>query len=287
MRKILLVIDDFKELRTLESFFRRIGFDVLSVGKEILVNDALLSFFPEIVIATAKGRAVDGLRLAAKIKKQMPNVRTLLIGPPGLSKHLPAEAQALVEGILEHPIQPHNMIRMVAQVAGLPETPLIEKYDRLVGTHSKVEEIKRSGGGEDKDPKQDGSTFVTGGQATARDPVVVKANSEPKKEIVGDEPSPNADLASSVPAASLAVEWDPIHHAGQAATARSKRSENYDSFLREHDEDVSGLLPRNQLHEAAKKLAKESESERQELEKLTEEKREFVRALFKKNESNE
>ena len=47
MQKILLVIDEFTELEALESLLKRLGFDVLSVGKEVLVADALLRFSPE------------------------------------------------------------------------------------------------------------------------------------------------------------------------------------------------------------------------------------------------
>jgi DNA-binding response OmpR family regulator len=90
MRKVMLVIDEIQQLVGLETFMRRLGFDVLSLSKDALVPDALLGFQPEIVIASQQGRNVDGLKLSKRLKKTMvppPRIAISYHGaPPVLSK---------------------------------------------------------------------------------------------------------------------------------------------------------------------------------------------------------
>lgn len=131
MRKIILVIDDFKELLGFENFLRRLGFDVLSLGKDILINDALLRFVPDIVIANFKSRSVDGLRLAQRLKKQVPQVRMALLHPTGAPPVLPLEASYLVDAWVEMPYQPKSVIRMISQFAGIDSQALLEKYGKI------------------------------------------------------------------------------------------------------------------------------------------------------------
>ena len=45
------VIDEFNELVGLETLFRRLGFDVLSLGREATVQEAILGFPPDLINA--------------------------------------------------------------------------------------------------------------------------------------------------------------------------------------------------------------------------------------------
>ena len=47
----MLVIDDFNEMVGLETLFRRLGFDVLSFGREMAVAEGILGFPPDLVVA--------------------------------------------------------------------------------------------------------------------------------------------------------------------------------------------------------------------------------------------
>jgi CheY-like chemotaxis protein len=142
MQRLLLVIDDFSELRTLETIFRRLGLDVLTVGKDLLVNDALLGFQPDIVIASHRGRNVDGLKLALRLRKLTPPPKTAILHSKGLVPELGAHHRQAIDAFIETPIKERNVIGIVGQLAGVDVQSLIEKYEKIAGAKlSKKEDL--------------------------------------------------------------------------------------------------------------------------------------------------
>jgi hypothetical protein len=133
MRKVMLVIDDFSEMVGLESFLRRLGFDVLSLAKESLVNDALLSFQPEVVIASFRGRNVDGPRLAQKLKKAMIPPPRIALAYAGVMPTVPDDIKKSIEAMVEIPVEATSAINMLAKLSGLPLQPLLDKYAKVSG----------------------------------------------------------------------------------------------------------------------------------------------------------
>lgn len=137
MRRILLVIDDFNELVELETLFRRLGFDVLSLGREMHVPEALLGFPPDLVVATGRGRHVDGLKLAPKLHyggSQRPKLVVLLkaakeAGAVATDRDL---SYADVDAVIETPFEPRGALKVVAHLLGLASEPLLEKYAKIV-----------------------------------------------------------------------------------------------------------------------------------------------------------
>lgn len=140
MRKVLLVIDEIQQMVGLETFLRRLGFDVLSLGKESLVNKALLGFQPEIVIASYAGRNVDGPKLAARLKKAVvpsPRIAISYSGPqPVLSK----ESEKAIDALMEIPAAGESAIRLMAQLSGLAADPIIEKYRKFASAKLSTDE---------------------------------------------------------------------------------------------------------------------------------------------------
>lgn len=135
MRKILLVIDDFNELVGLETLFRRLGFDVLSIGRESLVVETVLGFPPDLAIATGRGRNVDGLNLAPKLRygSTQPKLVVLLPnrGDDKFSQD-PGLLYAEVDAVIETPFEPRSALKVVSRLLGLPAEPLLEKYSKIV-----------------------------------------------------------------------------------------------------------------------------------------------------------
>ena len=76
------------------------------------------------------------------------------------------------------------------------------------------------------------------------------------------------------------VDWNPHTARGQAATARSARSSRYDTFLIDHDVKADQTVPREKIAAAGRQLKRDSENEKDALEKIDEEKRAFVKAMF-------
>lgn len=298
MRKIVLLIDDYQELVAAENLLRRLGFDVLSLGKEVLLNDALLRFHPDIVIANCRGRSVDGFRVAARVKKLSPPPRVALTYTPNNAPSLSADMEAMIDALLISPLQAPMVIKVVAQMANLDPGPLLGKYQKL--TANRLVETEHSGsagtsaatgGGQDKD-----SQFVKGGQAESTSSQNVSGQVSPGQSVSSkNTPSQNAPSqnVSSQSVKSKAQSggdldpwskeepsWDPQTKRGQAATIRTQRTDRYDSFLSDHAEPTDRVVSREKMAAASRKLKRDTESERDALAKIDEEKRAFVKALF-------
>ncbi|MES2856209.1 MAG: hypothetical protein V4692_10120, partial [Bdellovibrionota bacterium] len=116
MRKLLLVIDEFSELMALETMFRRLGFDVLSLGKEVLVNDALLRFPPDLVILSCKSGNVDGLKLSVRMKKLVPPPRVAILHNQGNVPTLQAHHRRAIDAMIESPLRERQVISVIGQL---------------------------------------------------------------------------------------------------------------------------------------------------------------------------
>jgi DNA-binding response OmpR family regulator len=130
----MLVIDDFNELVGLETLFRRLGFDVLSLGRESLVSEAVLGFPPDLAVATGVGRHVHGLTLAPKLRYGSSQPKLVVLLPyrdPDLGSH-PGLLNADVDAVIETPFDPRAALRVVAQLLNLDPEPLLEKYTKIV-----------------------------------------------------------------------------------------------------------------------------------------------------------
>jgi hypothetical protein len=257
MRKIMLVIDEYKELVALENLLRRVGFDVLSLGKELLVNDALFRFHPELVIATAKGRMVDGPRLAVRLRKVAPPPRVVLAHAGTSQFVIPPEAKLAIDGLIDLPVHPESVLKVIAQVSGIDSVTLLAKYGKLNSTNAKwVGPDARKGLGEERAPL------------------------ESQSSLFGGKPSVLPKPLSA---------WDPKASPGTAATARTQRTDHYDKFLVEHDVGaVDQVMPRDRAVAAMKELKKHAETQRELIDKIDEEKKQFANALFDpKNDGEE
>jgi CheY-like chemotaxis protein len=237
MRKIMLVIDDYSEMIGLESTLRRLGFDVLSVAKDVLVNDALLGFFPEILIATYKGRNVDGVKIAMKLKKNPIQPMVALVHS-GSAPLLNGEERRSVDVFLESPLRARHLIESIARLAKMPAEPLLEKYEK-----------------------------VTNADLSTGDGLLIVGNRTEKAEPTQPTKSP---------------EWDPQKTPGTSVHARSARSDRYDKFLETHDEPVDKVMPHEVAQKAMRDLKKAAQKEKEALDKIDEEKKAFVKAMFDK-----
>ncbi len=256
MRKIMLVIEDYTDLIALENLLRRVGFDVLSLGKDILVNDALLRFQPDIVIATSKGRVVDGLRVAARVKKQTPAPRVALTYALGNAPTLTSEGQTLVDAMVVLPIQSASFLKVMSQLAGIDASSLLAKYEKISTVRPQEEELMHVTG---EAPAPVESRFVRNTPVETTAPSVLDEDPWAKSE----------------------EEWDPTKKPGQASTTRSIRSDRYDRFLNTMEEEkFDNVLPREKAAAAMRELKKAAEKDKDKLEELDRERREFVKVLF-------
>lgn len=259
MRKILLVIDEYRELVAIENLLRRVGFDVLSVGKDILVNDALAGFLPDIVIVTMKGRAVDGVKVSSRVRKLTPAPRVAFVTGIDNAAASAVEQKLFTDAVIALPLQPVAVIRTVAQLSNLDPNPLIGKFQKL----------------------------SSGRMADGKDDVVFEGRGAEGEPVGGPAGPRFTDDGSEFSDGAARTEgWDPVTTRGKAATLRTERSDRYEQFLRRTDEPVDGLLPKEIVAAAVRKLKLESAKEAEDLERLEAQKREFVRALFVDGDGN-
>lgn len=306
----MLVIDEYKELEFLESVLRRLGFDILSLSKDISVASAILGFFPDIVIAQGKSRAVDGVALGPKIKKTAANAKIVLLHPPGQLPKLTPEAKRTVDGFLESPVDTAKLISMLSSMGNMDESVLQEKLNRIAAGQAVSEQRRVKGGGgqgqsemvhiqgklvkphvpsgQPSGSNEDGGMFTTGvhhiqGDNKLKGSAHIHGESEGSK---GAAYNPAGSQTSSKGGAAyipsqregvIGTRSTNGTYGNFGSTTNTERSKKYDEFLAAKNDDVSNVIPAAELRKRAKeyKLANSTETE-------LNAKREFVKALFRK-----
>ncbi len=293
----MLVIDDFNELEFLESLLRRLGFDVLSLNKDVSVPTAILGFFPDLVIAQAKSRAVDGIALSQKVRKLAPQARMVLLHPIGAP---PKEGTALkhtVDAFLEMPVDPSKLISMLSQLGSLDEKVLQDKLNRMAaGKMSDEKRIRLQGNaGQGSHLTNNMVSGGSGQKQNESDMVHVtstdKSSGEPQKgfhhfhgtntlkgstHISGEK---NEGGAAYDPTGNQesSPKGGGTYIPRQGSAEVTVRTKKYDQFLASHDEPVDKVIPQGEMKRQAKKFKLQLPTEDD-----INRKREFVRALFKK-----
>lgn len=250
VRRILLVIDDFNELVGMESLFRRLGFDVLSLGRESSVPEAILGFPADLTVATGRGRHVDGLKLAPKLRHGTTRSKLVVLVAAG---SLSSSKAPDVDAVIDTPFDPIVALKTVCGLLALDAAPIIEKYEKIVSARlfspQELKIIKHP------PPMSDGITHVK---------------------------SSNPALAGVVSGTSPANPLEMEIEYRRMPTARESR---YAKFLDDKaEEDLPPMANLDSMREARKLLQKsESDASIEELQraaKHTREKREFVRAML-------
>ncbi|MGE0762021.1 MAG: hypothetical protein AB7N80_01960 [Bdellovibrionales bacterium] len=136
MLRILLVVDDYGELLFLQTLLKKLGFDVDGIQNERSFEESFLALNPDVIIATAQGKKVDGIGLAESIRKVrgIPKI-VLLAGGPMLDR-LQSMVVPSVDGVLESPVSASRLLGVIAQLGGLDPAVLLDKYRKLKATLS-------------------------------------------------------------------------------------------------------------------------------------------------------
>lgn len=255
MRRILLVIDDFNELVGMESLFRRLGFDVLSLGREASVSEVVLGFPPDLTVATGRGRHVDGLHLAAKLRAANSRSKLVVLVAAG---SLSGVLQPDVDAVIDTPFDPRVALEIVCGLLALDPVPIIEKYEKIVSAQ----------------------LFEPHGLKIIKHPPPV---SEKLTHVTSSGGSHGSSGKSPASVLDMEIEFRPM------PTAREAR---YAKFLDDKaEEELPPMANLDSMRDAQKRLQQsESEASMEELQraaKLTREKREFVRAMLEVGQGDE
>ena len=260
----MLVIDDFNELVGLETLFRRLGFDVLSLGRAAHVPEAILGFPPDLVIATGLGRHVDGLKLAPKLRFGTNQPRLVVLLPyrdESVLGERPELSYAEVDAIIETPFDPRSALKVVSRLLNLDPEPIMQKYSKILSARLFApEEMK-----------------ILKHQVEATRLIHVTTNEPAERPIVASSltPPPLVD-ANGVPVFKREM---------------SARESRYAKFLDDKaEEELPPMANADAMRDARKKLeaadSSDSIEEVQKAAKLAREKREFVRAMIEASKAD-
>lgn len=132
MKRILIAVDDYSEFAYLHVRFKKLGFDVEGAQKQIQFDQFLLSFNPELIIASTREVNIFGFKIASQITKnssQLPKL--ILLKNKDRSYAEKAFQHPEIDKVVESPIKMHEMIEALSQLFNLNQDRLLEKYEKI------------------------------------------------------------------------------------------------------------------------------------------------------------
>lgn len=137
MNKILLIYDDFAELNTVDYSLKKVGFDVISISSEFALQEKILSFNPEIVIAYARGPKVTSIGVGKRLKEMNRwGGKVLLIFPQGNKPDPQDLIRTRMDLLLEAPIPVTRLIQILAKITNQDDQQLLEKLIKAAAIES-------------------------------------------------------------------------------------------------------------------------------------------------------
>lgn len=133
MRKILCLIEDYNELLFLETFLKKIGFDVLSTQKYQKIDDMILGFAPSLFIVSFpfKSGSLESLMEKWRLSISGPfNAPILALSKPTKSTNEQL-ALDLFDAHITSPIQFKEAIEMIASLLGQDVESLVAKWQSM------------------------------------------------------------------------------------------------------------------------------------------------------------
>jgi hypothetical protein len=225
MIKILLCIEDHKNLNNMSLVFKKLGFDVETLSTEIGLQEKLLGFKADVVIASGVGK-VTPISISTKLKEWGIFKRgvKLVILLNSKNKISPAElAKVRIDGFLESNSPMERVLEMLCKSANVDSIPIIEKFHRMIQT----------------------------GQLIL-----------PEEKMNSEEPRSQGAKV--------------IH----MAASDHERVQKYSKFTQNLPKKSIESISRTEARKRAQEMSKDWDKD--EIEFIDAEKREFVRALFKK-----
>ncbi len=161
MNRILLIYDDFAELNTVDYSLKKVGFDVISISSEFLIQEKILSFNPEIVIAYARGPKVTSIGVGKRLKDMNRwGGKVLLIFPQGNKPDPQDLIRTRMDLLLEAPIPVTRLIQILAKITNQDDQQLLEKLIKAAATESAEAQSQSNA----QKIKSDKENFYVGGK---------------------------------------------------------------------------------------------------------------------------
>lgn len=148
MMKVLLVFEDFNELAMTETYLKKVGFDVVGITNEVSLQEQLLSFYPDVIVANGKTTRVSSFSVGQKMKENHRYPGKVVIVVPKDVRPTPQDIIRLkMDGLIEAPIQPEKLIQVLCRLMGQDPHTFLDKLQKakLSDTHLQRQMIKVMG----------------------------------------------------------------------------------------------------------------------------------------------
>jgi hypothetical protein len=144
------------------------------------VEDELLGFVPDVVIATGEGTKVNANKLAQSVKRRSGLTKLILLFPSNKINDDKYISQFTFDNLLETPVNPRTLVRLVSDISKLDTEAVLKKFDKLPIAKSVMADHNR---------QKNTSSYAAGNKIA-----VVKNSAEERKKnyqhILGKEDNP-------------------------------------------------------------------------------------------------
>ena len=169
MRKLLLVLDDYRESSLFHTLLMKFGWDVKGISRDLLIKDEIIKHGPELIVAAVSGRQIDGIALSQKVARAHGLPRIILVGT---AEELRGERMktALAEGVLERPLTPAKVVQGVCEVCGLDVDSALKKLAQLMSRQDFTQKVEGIYVGSGEAPEESGDPREPAGADLLHDP---------------------------------------------------------------------------------------------------------------------
>jgi hypothetical protein len=165
VHKILLVYEEYTEMMHTQSALIRVGFDVLGITTEYTLNENILSFNPDVVIALGRGGKVTTLGVGRRLREMTRwQGKAVLVLPAGYKPNPQDFGKVRADMLLEAPVPLTRLVQVLAKMLEMDEMQAIERLNK---PHADVTPAKEEGAAIPNLPQAAEEVItVTGGAAS-------------------------------------------------------------------------------------------------------------------------
>lgn len=131
MAKVMLVLENSEDMDFLKKILTGLGLEVILIRKDENITEQLIDYLPDIVFASTLGRNQKILMTLNNIKKTRGKPRLVYVRTDKDMTPLTSEQRKIIDGALHSPIDPMQLIDLVASTTNLDVDDLKRRYKQL------------------------------------------------------------------------------------------------------------------------------------------------------------
>jgi len=295
MAKVLLCLEDYNELFFIETLLKKLGFEIESIRSEVPLSEKLLGFRPELIVCTGAGNKIDARRVAKKNKRRGDFPRVLGLYPRQAIPPIEVLSKHHIDAALETPASPRTLILACSQLLEIDPGPFMTKFERLPIAKDPQAQLQ---GQPIKNAVTQGDVSVIKGGIRKSEMQIVKKQKGSQKKGGGITDDKEDDIHADFPGQSEPPGNDlpydeqksiepasPDDDLGEGLSPEDRRK-RYQEFLKKAEpiSDAGGFA-RKEIKNQVKEI-RAYEKAHPELKDIDEQRKEFVKKLFKKKKKS-